>query len=239
MPTLSEQILEAKTAAKNLRDRGLKGYRRAVNRLQEAIAKAQEGLEETNVPDLRRNYARHLADCFGMIGGVERRWGLEGEADERSSHLVASCQAYDAGCGFEWDEQYDIRASYNLVNRLTGRLLLCPDLLREERKTDPGFGLAPINFPEEMQQAIGKIVDYLANKGDFWAEADLALLRMLTRGEEPESAYAIFLSLSPPRYAFESALDGLRPLAALPLSSSRKLQAAVALLKARYLSLPG
>ena len=233
MKPVLEQILGIKTEAKNLRDRGLRGYPRALARLAMAIELAQPSLAAATTQDVKRQMAKELADCHGMVGGVERRWALESEAAEREAHLAASCRAYDAGYAFEWDEAHDIRASYNLVNRLTGRLLLRPDLLKLDDSVDLGHGLLPLRMPQALAQAVSKISSHLANKGNFWAEADLALLRLLQGGGDAGTAYAAFNALSPPAYAYASALDGLRPLAAALGPSVPALLAAVDLLDER------
>src|SRR5262249_34336283 len=154
----------------------------------------------------------------------ERRWGLEGDAAGRPHHLVASCAAYDAGHGYEWDERYDIRDSYNLVNRLIARLLIRPEVLHLDEVVDLGGGLEPLNVPTELDKAKAAVEQYLAKKGNFWAEADLALLRVLIDRTDAAIAYAEFCKLKPPAYAFTSALDGLRPLTALPTDAAPALQ---------------
>ena len=49
MPTEIERIRDLKTGAKNQRDRGSKGYPRALSMLQEAIAIASAGLDQSTV----------------------------------------------------------------------------------------------------------------------------------------------------------------------------------------------
>ena len=233
MKPLIEQIREIKTEAKNLRDLGIEGYEDAVAALQSAIKLATDALAEANVQDIARQMAKELADCFGMVGGVQRRWAIEGDAAARFEHLAQSCKAYDAGWRYEWNEKYDIRASYNLVNRLTGRLLIRPDLLRLDDTVDLGGGIPPLHLPHELADAMARIKQHLAKKGNLWAEADLALLKVLLGDADVAAAYAPFYTMSPPGYAYTSALDGLRPLAASALETAAALKAAVAMLEAR------
>ncbi len=233
MKPLGEQIIELKTEAKNQRDRGLRGYPRALARLNAAIALAEQGLAESTVTDVVRAFTKELADCHGMVGGVERRWGIEGEEDARLAHLGSSCIAYDAGHRHEWDPVYGTPATYNLVNRLTGRLLIRPDLLVCDEVVDLGQGIAPMNVNHELAEAMNLIEAQLAKKGNFWAEADLALLQVLTGRAPASTAYAPFLALSPPGYAFGSALDGLAPLAASTIATRESLQAAITELSSR------
>jgi hypothetical protein len=226
MTTAAEQVLELKTEAKNLRDLGLVGYPDAVETLQSAIAIAEAALKQTTLAGVVRQMAKELADCHGMVGGIQRRWGLETEGAEQRDHLARSCLAYDDGWRYEWNEAYAIQASYNLVNRLTGRLLMRPDLLTTPGEFDLGGGVQAKNLPQQLADARKCIDQTLARKGNFWAEADLALLTVLLTGAEPATAYAGFLALSPPAYAFDSVLDGLRPLARLDFKATPQLQAA-------------
>jgi hypothetical protein len=233
MKPLTEQILDLKTEAKNQRDRGLSGYSRALARLDAAIGLAQQGLAGTTVADAIRQFTKELADCYGMKGGVERRWGMEAGESERSNHLASSCSAYDNGYRYEWDPQYGTPATYNLVNRLTGRLLIKPDLGSTDAIVDLGNGLAPINVKLELSEAIKLIDAQLANKGNFWSEVDLALLKVLSGAADPSTAYAAFFALSPPSYAFASALDGLRPLVAAKVPTAQSLELAIELLTSK------
>lgn len=228
-----QAILDLKTEAKNLRDLGLDGYEEALASLASAIEKAQAGLAAATVHDSRRQMAKQLADCHGIAGGVQRRWAIEGHAADRTAHLAAACAAYDAGYRYEWDEAYNIRDSYNLVNRLTGRLLLRPDLRLRDEVVDLGHGLEPLNLPRALADAAARIEQHLANKGNFWAEADLGLLRLLRGDADAALAYAAFTALSPPGYAYGSTLDGLRPLAATLGAALPALHAAVDLLEQR------
>ena len=234
MKPLKDQILDAKTEAKNQRDRGLKGYPRALIRLSRAIDLAKQGLLTSSVTATICELTKELADCYGMAGGVERRWGLEAGDVERRKHLSASCIAYDEGYRYEWDPKYGTPATYNLVNRLTSRLLIEPRLLELDEAVDLGYEVAPINIKQELNDTIELIIAKLANKGNYWTEGDLALLSVLT-GKAVASAYEPFFKQSPPDFAFGSALDGIRPLAAANLTTASSLQDAVELLEYKRL----
>lgn len=233
MKPLNEQILDLKNEAKNQRARGLKGYARALARLTAAIELVEQGLDGTSVAVAIRELTKDLADCYGMIGGVERRWALEGEPAEEMLHLARSCAAYDEGHRHEWDPQHGTPASYNLVNRLTGRLLIRPDLLGLDEAVDLGGELGRLNLPQELTKARTLINDMLANKGNFWVEADLALLEVLMGRADASTAYATFISLKPPGYAFSSVLDGLHPLVLKQVATKPGIQAAIELLESR------
>ncbi len=227
------RIVELKTEAKNLRDLGIDGFDDAVKTAEKAIAIAGEALAGTSVYEVKREMSRELADCYGIIGGLQRRWGLELEGEARLVHLASSCRAYDTGFDQEWNDDYQNYKSYNLVNRLTTRLLIRAGLIDIDAEVDLAHGVKPRNVPKELRRARDRIIERLANKNDFWAEADLAMLQLLLDRADPAAAYARFLALSPLGWVFPSVLDGLRPLAALPALAGWPLQQAVALLEER------
>jgi hypothetical protein len=235
MATRTDQIRERKTAAKNQRDRGVKGYPRALTMLQEAIAIARAELNESSVPQHRALMAAELSDCFGLIGGVQRRWADETTGAERSSHLKASIRAYDEGFAYEADPQYGIVNTYNRVNRLVVRVLLAPEALTAASTVAIDPDITPLNLVTELDSAAAAIREQITGprRGDYWALADLALLEVLLGNRPAALAYADFIALSPPDFAYASALAALRPLADLPLPTAPALKEAVALLASR------
>jgi hypothetical protein len=228
-----ERIRELKTSAKNQRDRGIKGYPRALASLREAIALGEEAVEAP-LPELAAKSAAELCDCFGLTGGIERRWADELEGEERTSHLRLAVLAYDAGHGYESDPRYGISNSYNLVNRLIARLLLAPQALEADAPLALD-GVAALQLATEFDRAAEVIRDQVAGprRGDYWAWADLAMIEVLMLRSPPEVAYAQFLGLGPPDFAYVSALAALRPLAALEIDGASALKGAVGLLEAQ------
>ena len=101
-----KRIGDLKTQAKNRRD--LKRYDRAVHLLEDAIEIARTEYDEaTNLPDWRATLASELADCWGILGGIERRWAEASNiAAERAEHLRKSVHAYDQGFGYEFGSQH-------------------------------------------------------------------------------------------------------------------------------------
>src|SRR5450631_1153419 len=153
-PMLSqiERIRDLKTGAKNQRDRGIKGYPRAISMLQEAIAIARAELDESTVGERRAQLATELSDCFGLLGGVERRWAEQCAADDdREQHLRDSVRAYDEGYKFESDPQYGIANSYNLVNRLLVRLLLVRGALAANNAVVLDPDIPALNLADEFE----------------------------------------------------------------------------------------
>jgi hypothetical protein len=229
----TDRIRELKTEAKNQRDRGIRGFSRAVQLLEEAASLAGEVLAQSAVPAARARFAAELSDCHGMVGGVQRRWALESPSDERTSRLRSSCVAYDKGFKIDKEPKYAITSSYNRLNRLTARVLLVPHCLAESGSIEWGAGLEPIAIADELAITAHLIESHLsgAGAGDYWAMADLALARQLLGQCDASRAYADFIATSPPGFALASVLDGLRPLAALPIAPAPTLQDALHMLE--------
>jgi len=239
MTSQLERIRELKTSAKNQRDRGTRGYPRALAALGEAIALAQE-VVSAPLPEQAAQGAAELSDCHGLTGGIERRWADELQGEERASHLLLAVRAYDAGHEFESNPQYGIFNSYNLVNRLIVRLLLAPEALASGQPLALE-GVVALKLGAEFDRAADIIRDQVAGprRGDYWAWADLAMIEVMTLRSPPEAAYAQFLGLGPPDFAYVSALAGLRPLAALDIPGASAVRSAVELLEARLARLRG
>lgn len=235
MSTQIERIRELKTGAKNQRDRGIRGYPRALSMLGNAVAIAREELERATVAERRVQAAIELSDCFGLIGGVQRRWADDSGGDERAAHLKLAVRAYDEGFEFESDPRYAMADSYNLVNRLLVRLLLAPASLAGEEPVVLDADIAPLELASELDKAAATVRHQLtgSRRGDYWALADLALLEVLAGRSVPAVAYAEFLGSGPPDFAYASVLACLHPLAGLPLASAPALRDAVTLLEGR------
>jgi len=92
-----------------------------------------------------------------------------------------------------------------------------------------------VNLRHELEQTSDVIRRQLAGsrRGNYWALADLALVEVLLDRSPATVAYADFIALSPPDFAYVSALAGLSPLAKLPIPSASSVGEAVALLEDR------
>lgn len=224
MTTITDEIRSLKTQAKNRRD--LRRYDRAVQILDRAIELAKENLEN---PELVYRMAEELADCYALLGGVQRRWALQAQsAEERVLHLAASIRAYDAAWKFESNDKYRVVNSYGMVNRLVSRLILKPESLKSEGKTNFGENGQSFDIRVALEEAKHDIEEQLAlpRRDDYWAAADLALVKLLLEEEEPAAAYARFLAKTPPDYAFRSVLEVLRPLSELKWPLAEKFKQA-------------
>jgi hypothetical protein len=227
MASVLDQIREFKTQAKNRRDR--RRYPQAETILKQAIDLGIENLKQT---ELRSQIASELADCYGLLGGIQRRWALESqEIEERDKHLRESILAYDEGWCLESGGD-GIVNSYGMVNRLISRLFLKPRAL-SSGVVDFGEGIAPLDVRGELENAAKAIQDQLAKprRDDYWATADLALVHALLDKDDATQLYMSFIAKSPPDYAYISVLDVLRPLSETDLPVAATLQKAVMVLE--------
>ena len=217
MTDLLGAVRDLKTRAKNRRDDGL--FEEGVGVVNEAIELLDGEFGSATSDAWRTRLASELADCHGLIGGLQRRWGLASDAaDERADHLRASVAAYEKGdAEYEREEKFGVVNSYNLVNRLVSRLLLEP----------------AVDLSAEMTEAKGIVEGQLLQKrrGDVWALADQALLRLLLGEADHTSAWAPFRDKSPPDFAYESVLDTLELLAQVALAVKSELESSIALLE--------
>jgi hypothetical protein len=221
MSDLIQRINELKTQAKNRRD--LKRWDRAATVLKQAIALAENEYRSTKTPEWRATIASELADCWGILGGVERRWALDPASDptQRLEHLRRSIEAYDKGYEYEKVSSSSGTSTYNELNRLLVRLLLNPELL----STDGGTTAAEtMNVPAELEKIADRI--QLGGIDNVWTAADMALLNVLLRRQDATSAYAVFEAMKPPDFALQSALDVLGPLGRLDLPMAAELREA-------------
>jgi hypothetical protein len=225
MSDVLERVNELKTQAKNRRD--LKRYDRAASLLKQAIELASTEFEatKTNLPDQRATLASELADCWGILGGVERRWALDPSSDveQRTTRLQRSIRAYDEGYRYEADPLLSSAPkTYNRLNRLVVRLLLNPERLTANgnaRDQEPG---GMLNVRSELEAIAAQIMEQGIDS--VWTAADLALLDVLLGRQDAASAYSNFEKKQPPDFACQSALDVIRPLAAANLATAAELK---------------
>jgi tetratricopeptide (TPR) repeat protein len=227
--TVSDEILALKTQAKNRRD--LRRYSKAVEILERAIELAKNNI---NNEELRSQMAQELVDSYGLLGGVERRWALEPDNEERKEHLEKSIRAYDAAYKYESGD-YGVLNSYGMLNRLVSRLLLKPESLFVEGVSEFGKDVEPLSMREKLEESRRNIETQLSRprRDDYWAAADLALVNVLLEKQDPISAYAGFIQKSPPNYAFKSVLDVVRPFAQLQWKLAETFEALTAYLEQR------
>lgn len=228
MPTIFDAVVDLKTKAKNRRD--LERYDRAAPIVREAIALAEK---ELATPEFRNRMASELADCYGLLGGIERRWALVADKEHAGEHLRKSVIAYDQAWAYESGD-YGVSSSYGMVNRLVSRVLADPNALKEEYVTDLGQGIEPLAVRMKLEEARKEIGASQRAETDYWAAADLALVQLLLGEGDPTGRYSKFIEKSPPDYAYNSVLDVLRQLSGSDLPAVKAdLREAVTLLSAR------
>jgi len=230
MQDLFDKVRELKTKAKNRRD--LERYESAASFAKQAIQTLESALASAEATE-KSKLADQLADSYGLLGGIYRRWGLSSaDQQDREERLEESFNAYNRGYKqYEEREEYKIANSYNLLNRLVSYMLFNPASFSVASVTLPDGQTMSLN--EELKKAGVSIGQQLKweRRGDIWAIADLALVNLLLDRETPVAAYADFISESPADYVYDSVLSVLRPLSALQLSISPKIQDAVELLE--------
>ena len=154
----------------------------------------------TNCParwvSVRAELASELADSYGMIGGIERRWGLSLDGTDRQRHLEHSCGRVRPGFSHEQDLDPHVASTYNRINRLVGRVLLNPHVLDDTTTSC-------LDVTEELGKAHEILVEQLRSAR---REGSMGVLRSC-----PDPA--------PPRRA-RRAVDLLRARTAYVLRSS-------------------
>jgi hypothetical protein len=221
VPDVIERIHDLKTQAKNRRD--MRRWQRAVSLLQEAIALGTEEFGNARgLPEWQARMAAELADCWGILGGVERRWAFELAGDKRLrlEHLDRSIAAYDEGYRYE---QMDPgrQSTYNRLNRLIVRLLRDPQVLADDR------GVAS-REAVDVRAELEALADEIGGRSidNAWSALDVALLNVLLGRQDAASAYAPFERMRAPDFARQSALDVVAPLAELDLPAGPELRRA-------------
>jgi hypothetical protein len=201
------RVVSAKARAKSARDD--KDWQDAIDILSDWIDRVQDAKEQIDKHANGRMEAE-LADLYGLVGGTQRRWGLEAQGSDRDAHLAASITAYDEGFRYEQTLKAKDATSYNRINRLVGRVLLDPSVLR-----------AGVTAPAEvdMNHELGKAEEILTGQiesgrqRDPWAYCDLATVRLLRGTPDALATLQKLVDLRPPKFVYEITLDTLESLA--------------------------
>lgn len=197
-----DEVLALKASAKSARDDG--DWEGAIGDLEEVVdlLRSRTPNPPTRLPS---RLASELADTYGLIGGVQKRWGLLLHGGDRQRHLKESLAAYDQGFRYEKDLGPGDASTYNRVNRLAGRVLLDPHVLQGDR------GAA---MDDELRKAEEILTEQLKSvrRKDPWGYSDLGTIRLLRGTADALSAYNDLDRLRPPAFVYESALATLEPL---------------------------
>ena len=190
MRDVFSDVDDLKSNAKSLRDR--KQYERANKRLDEAIALLQSDEAQGN----KEKRLSELADCYGMKGGVFRRW----------ERLDDAIQMYRTGLDYEEQLGHD---SYNLSNwialsiahgkeqpaTLSGRIAEGADLVGEQLRLRPSSRVRP----DRSKQ--------------WWAWADFAMFNLLLgRSDQALDAYGKYRDVGARREDYQTTIEVLELL---------------------------
>jgi len=215
-----EEVLGLKDGAKSARDLG--DWPGALADLQDALD-VLDAMEDEGSEDI----VAEIADTYGMIGGIERRWALATEGVDRAEHLDKSRQAYDDG--FEREDRLGSGepTTYNRINRIVARVLIRPSILAAEQ--------GDIDVSAELALAEGLVADQIdgQRKRDPWVYCDLLTIQLLSGAQEAASTMDALVGLRPPDFVYKSLLDTLEPLAAV--ASSVRPQIASTVLRLRQM----
>jgi tetratricopeptide (TPR) repeat protein len=222
MDDVLDQVLALKASAKSARDD--QDWDGAISDLQEAIGILRARLTEEPTP-APGWLASELADAHGLMGGIERRWGLLLSGQERERHLEASVAAYDEGFAYEKDLPPNEANTYNRVNRLVGRVLLNPGVLENE-------STGPEIFDElrEAEGILAKQIESVRQK-DPWAYCDLGTIRLLLGEPDAMRTFRELDRLRPPPFVYDSTLATLEPLGEVTADVRSELEKAAAELR--------
>jgi hypothetical protein len=220
-----DEVLGLKASAKGARDD--QDWPAAVNDLEDAL----DILDQMS-PDSSKALIAEVADTYGMIGGVERRWALASEGAARAEHFGKSVAAYDRGFEYEARLGYQNATTYTRINRLVGRVLMQPSILSNEDDF--------LNLLHELAEAERLVIDQIdgPRKRDPWAYCDLLTIQLLSGTQAAAlSTFDILVGLRPPSFVYTSALDTLRPLS--EVASSIRPQLAIAVERLQKLAVEG
>jgi hypothetical protein len=219
-----DEVLALKASAKSSRDDA--DWEGAISDLNEAIGILLAHRAEAS-PSVPSWLASELADTYGLIGGIEKRWGLQLEGGERRHHLEESVTAYDKGFSYERGLEPNDANTYNRVNRIVGRVLVDPRVLEKDAE-----------FAKEMEDAEEVLTEEIgsARHKDPWAYCDLGTVRLLLGKPDALAAFRELDQLRPPSFVYDSVLTTLEPLCEVASDLRADLIQAVAQLRrsARY-----
>jgi tetratricopeptide (TPR) repeat protein len=188
----------------------------------------------TPVDTEERRIAAELADLYGMLGGANRKQG----------DLMRAIATYDQGFRYESNPRYGIINTYNALNRLVTRILMCPGSLSDPDALRNVKELEFVDVPRtlnalraELKQEVGGVRSH-----DFWAAGDLAFTCALT-GDDQGALDALqrFESCSPlpPTSAYSAYIDWIGAVAQLDAPRKEALNKVKVLFENRMKSASG
>lgn len=213
---MRDQIAEALDKKEAARDARESGDLNEALTLIEAATKQLDDLWQQRSPSIdkagtsaspdERDLVEALAETHGIKGGIYRSAG-------RPENAV---MAYDRGLIFEQHAARKVDNSYNLMQRLTNRVLVGPELVGA-----PTWGVLSKDMWKELEDANRELRRQIATSraNDPWAAADLLTVQILlapsnqAMGKQVvDEAWLKFESLKPKPFVYESTLRTLRDL---------------------------
>lgn len=171
-----------------------------------------------------------IADCYGILGGIYKRWGMSGANPGLTEKLKRSYEVYDKG--YQYEQKSGKAVSYNMLNRLVSRILYAPGWL------NPGNSDTDIPLQKELNHSLETIEAQINNKrDDIWAFADLGLNRILLNEQDPDKCFSAFFDNHPSGSDIKSLLDTLQMLQQLDITPRIAIEKAIARLESYAASL--
>jgi hypothetical protein len=232
------EIQRLKASARNQSDQGqfetgAKTLLDGIETLQTALIRQDSLRDSTHQapdPDSTEEtlMTKELADLYGILGGVRRKQGA----------LVLAVAAYDQGFQYESNPRYGLVNTYNALNRLVTRVLLCPASLSDPNAFQGLNELEFVDVPKalkELQTELNRKVEDMQSN-DFWAAGDLAFTCALN-GDDLNALDALrrFESCSPPppAWAYSAYLHTISTVACLDTPRKEALEKIKALFEDR------
>lgn len=180
--------------------RALKLIDKAIALLEELWSQKGAAIDSAGAnasPD-ERDLVEALAETYGVKGGILRSNG----------DPASAVGAYGKGLFFEQHQARKVDNSYNLVQRLTNRLLAEPNVVGSKE------------FWQELEQARDELQRQGTSRGnDPWWAADVVTVQLLLTPQDPsngkklvQKAYEAFEKLEPGPGVYESAQRALEDL---------------------------
>ena len=212
---MKEQIKKAlgfKDRARDARDEGdlpraLKLIDKAIALLEELWSQKGAAIDSAGAnasPD-ERDLVEALAETYGVKGGILRSNG----------DPASAVDAYDKGLFFEQHPARKVDNSYNLIQRLTNRVLAAPNMVGA-----PEWNVSSKDMWQELEKSRDELQRQGISRGnDPWWAADVVTVQLLLTPQDPsngrqrvQKAYEAFEQLEPKPRVYESALRALGDL---------------------------
>jgi tetratricopeptide (TPR) repeat protein len=232
-----DSVIELKRKAKNRTEASR--YEKAIELISNAIKILTTDIDINSLPpaDILSIYSE-LADCYGIQGGIYRRWSisLNNTLDEKSLCMRDSYLSYEKGAEIEEMIGKEIPNSYNSLNKIISHILYSPTLLSSP--SNDSYEYKKIKFDlEKLKDKVEKQVSTPDRSNDMWAWADLGLINLLLlEDKRPELLFAGFIGVSPTDKAINSLLSTLEPLSKIDTHAKESIQMAIDYLKKYRLS---